>query len=371
MVLGQYARIDDVAVVACLARVDIDATDNTGSARLNVDAAGLVKLVGKDVFVVGQGDDELHHQHTAAGDDCAAGTPVCVFPADTFVLFVQADDIGVDLALAFVVDDDGVKVLDYAQAITAQSEVVGAVAGSTVTEIKSLLSLERRTCVCIRDSHLTDRKSVGDTSAIVVDIVNDSTLARVEGDTETPFLPLDQRFVADLERRTIRLKHIQSLEVFPHALRQKLGNVFGIGAVIEDLLGMRLSREAVALSTSGEFVDPADFTLVDVQDGDQGQRESVEIRVGISVAGVLGKDETLKVTTALIFGIKTSIRPWFDDNLESFGKFKFANGFLEQGRLLADLDKNIEFLPISRLDGNLFEQTTRLTVSKQLDVVCQ
>lgn len=61
VVLSQYTRTNNIAVVTGLSRIDINAADDSCGARLNIDTAGLIKLVRKDVFVVGQGDDELHH----------------------------------------------------------------------------------------------------------------------------------------------------------------------------------------------------------------------------------------------------------------------------------------------------------------------
>ena len=114
----------------------------------------MVELVGEDVFVVGEGDDELDDQHATASHHCTASAPVGVFPTDTLVLFVQTDDIWVDLAFTVIVDDDGVEVLDDTQAITSQRQVVRAVAGATVAKIKGLFALEGWAGVCVRYSHL-------------------------------------------------------------------------------------------------------------------------------------------------------------------------------------------------------------------------
>lgn len=199
MVLGEYTRVDDVAVVAGLAGVDVDTADDTGCSSLDVDATRLVELVGEDVFVVGQGDDELDHQDTAASYDCAASAPVGVLPANTLILLMQADNVGVDLALTIIVDNDSVEVFNNTKTVTSERKIVGAISGATITKVKGLLSLEGRTSICVGDSHLADGKSVGDTSSIVVNIVNNGTLTRVERDTETPLLPFNQRLIADLE----------------------------------------------------------------------------------------------------------------------------------------------------------------------------
>jgi hypothetical protein len=54
----------------------------------------LVEFIGEDVFIVCEGDDELDDELAVARYDCAAGAPVCVFPADAVVLLVEADYVG-------------------------------------------------------------------------------------------------------------------------------------------------------------------------------------------------------------------------------------------------------------------------------------
>lgn len=72
MVLREDTRGDDVTIIARLAGVDVDAADNTCSAGLDINAAGLVELVGEDVFVVCEGDDELDNEFAVTGYDGAA-----------------------------------------------------------------------------------------------------------------------------------------------------------------------------------------------------------------------------------------------------------------------------------------------------------
>jgi hypothetical protein len=88
----------------------------------------------------------------------------------------------------------------------------------------------------------------------------------------------------------------------------------------------------------------------------------------------LSKDETLEVTTALIFLVKTTIRPRFDDNLVVIGNVEFGNCLLEFGVGLADIDKNVEFFAVGK--GVLASICVhcgmhKLTVSKPLGVPCQ
>lgn len=80
MVLSQGTGRHDISVRACLAWVDIHDTDDTCGSCLDANAAGKIELVREDVFVVGQGDDELDDKLTVANDDSAVCAPVCVFP---------------------------------------------------------------------------------------------------------------------------------------------------------------------------------------------------------------------------------------------------------------------------------------------------
>lgn len=59
VVLGEDAAGDYVSVVGRLAWVDVYDGDDAGGADFEGYAAGGVELVGEDVFVVCEGDDEL------------------------------------------------------------------------------------------------------------------------------------------------------------------------------------------------------------------------------------------------------------------------------------------------------------------------
>lgn len=93
MVLGQGAGADHVAPGCRLAFVDVDDGHDTGGSGLNLDTGRLVELVGKDVFIVGQSDDELNNELAASSHDGPAGSPVGVLPVDAVILLVQADDL--------------------------------------------------------------------------------------------------------------------------------------------------------------------------------------------------------------------------------------------------------------------------------------
>ncbi len=65
---------------------------------------------------------------------------------------METHDVGEDRGGSIVGSGDGVKVLDVAETITSQLEVVGADSSSSVSEIEGLLALEGLTSICIWDS---------------------------------------------------------------------------------------------------------------------------------------------------------------------------------------------------------------------------
>ena len=92
-----------------------------------------------------------------------------------------------------------------------------------------------------RTYHFAYAQPVEYTSTVIVYIVEDGTFARVEGDSESPLLPLDERIISDSERGTFWLPNIERLQVFPGSFRQKLRYVLGIGAMCKDITLMSLA----------------------------------------------------------------------------------------------------------------------------------
>lgn len=130
----------------------------------------------------------------------------------------------------------------------------------------------------------------------------------------------------------------------------------------------------IVFTSSSQFVNPADLLFVDIQDWDERKREGVKVRVGVSVAGVLSKDKTLEVATTLIFFIKTTVGPGFDDDFVVVWDIQVLDCLLEVGIGFADIDQDVEFLAVGVLaicGVRLWDSTRTLTESKRLDVPCQ
>lgn len=128
-----------------------------------------------------------------------------MFPANAVVLFVEADDIRSLLDLVVASDEHTIEVLDHAETVTAEGQIVRTVACSTISKVKGLFAVEWVPRVGVGHGHLADGKSVEHAPSIVSNVVDDGTLARVKCDPESPSLPLNQRVVCDRERRSFWL----------------------------------------------------------------------------------------------------------------------------------------------------------------------
>jgi hypothetical protein len=72
-----------------------------------------------------------------------------MLPADAIVLLVQADNIRVDFRLAVRTDNNRIEILNHAETVAAQREVVGAVTGASIAEVEGLLAVKGRTSIRI------------------------------------------------------------------------------------------------------------------------------------------------------------------------------------------------------------------------------
>lgn len=183
--------------------------------------------------------------------------------------------------------------------------------------------------VSVGNRHLADAQSVEHTPALVVHIMNNSTLARVESHPEPPLLPLDQALVSNLEGRAIGLLHIQGLQILAGAIRQQFWHIFRCLAVVDDVRAVSLVGKAVLLATGGQTVNADDLLLVGVHHRDERQGVSIEIGVRVAAASIVCEDEALEVATGLILKVQTTVRPRLDDDLKALGQLELGNGILK------------------------------------------
>ncbi len=119
----------------------------------------------------------------------------------------------------------------------------------------------------------------------------------VKANSESPLLPLNQTFICDLEARSIRLGHIQLLQIRPQPIGKQLRHVFGRFVVSHDILSSGAIGETIFTSTGSKLVDADDLLGSRVHDRDQGKWVGVEVCVWVLGASVRCEDQSLKVAT--------------------------------------------------------------------------
>ncbi len=112
----------------------------------------------------------MNDKLAVAGDGGAAGAVIRVFPADAVILFVDANDVLHGHGLAVGIRENGAKVVDGAQAVTAEFEIIGHHTCTGVTKIKGCFLVERGTGVGVGDVHVGKGETVEEASAVVADL---------------------------------------------------------------------------------------------------------------------------------------------------------------------------------------------------------
>lgn len=151
----------------------------------------MVEDEGEDVLVVRDGDDGLDDELAVAHDGGAAGAVVGVFPPDAVVLLVDADDVVHWEGVAGGVVQDRADVVDGAEAVASEFEVVGHDARAGVAEVEGGFLVVGVPGVGVGDVHVGERESVEEGAVVVVDVVEDHAFSKVEADLEVPLLPVD------------------------------------------------------------------------------------------------------------------------------------------------------------------------------------
>lgn len=154
MMRGKNAGVDDGTPRNAEVLVDWLCGENASSTNLIHDLSSLVELKSEDVLVVGNSDDALDDKLTVSCNGSSASSVVCVLPEDAIILFVNADSVGHGLRFALVIRELAGEVVDRAETITAQLEIVGCEASASISEVESRLLVEWVAGICIRDVHV-------------------------------------------------------------------------------------------------------------------------------------------------------------------------------------------------------------------------
>lgn len=214
---------DAVGAGGLVWRQDVGVED-AGGLDLVLERAVLVKVVVEAVVVVGDGD-KVGEDEAARADGVGAGgvAVVGVLEEDAVVFFVQADGVGhVDGLPAGGVAEDGVKVVDGAEAVAAELERVGAEAEAVLADVKGVFAVVRRERVGVRNDHFGQRDAVKERAGVVAavavaHVVDDEAFAVVHGDAQVPVLPVDL-VAADGERDAQRLLDDDGFQVVAKVL---------------------------------------------------------------------------------------------------------------------------------------------------------
>lgn len=126
VVRGHDSGCYDVTVRRHLPLVDVARRQAAGRAGLEVDSTRLVELPDPDVLVVGHGADGLQDEVARSNDTGVIGPVVGVLPKKPIVDFVHAYDVLHLLGFSSGSRHDRIEVLDQAETVAPQVELVGA-----------------------------------------------------------------------------------------------------------------------------------------------------------------------------------------------------------------------------------------------------
>ena len=236
---------------------------DTSCTSLKMDGSSRIENPAEDIFVVGDGHDSLDNEFTSSCDFGTSVAEVGVFPTDTGIHFVHADGIlHLDWFTLLIVDPP-VKVLDDAETVAAESEIVGSCAGAAFAEIVGGFAMVWRPGVAVGDRHLSESEAIEDGASVIADISKNGSFTVIESQSELPLLPIDDLGirVSDGETDTLGLRDVKRLEVLTER-RLHLGSIFliwlGDVGVIIGGAGEEIASEGKSLNTNDFLTDSID-----------------------------------------------------------------------------------------------------------------
>lgn len=201
--------------------------EDAGGADLKLDTACLVKDPSKDVLVIGDGANHLDHQLAAAHHCSFVVAVVGVLVEEAGVLLVKADDVLQLDRVALGIGAVAIEVLDVAETVTSEAELVGGNAHADIANVEGLLPVVRPSRVAIGHCHLRHGEPVEDVAVVVRDVVKDEAIASVEADSELPLLPRHLILFRGAEGRALWLLDDVGLEILAS------GNVEQVMAIFD------------------------------------------------------------------------------------------------------------------------------------------
>ena len=195
--------------------------DDAGELDLELDGAVEVEVPVEGVLVVAHRVDRADHQPALPAHLGAERVQVLVLPEDREVLLVHADGVLDHLRPALLVGQDGVEVVDLAQAVTAQRQRVDHATEAPLAGVEGVLPPLRRRGVAVRDDHLRQRGTVQHRARLaaarrigVGQVVEDEPLDLVHRHADLPPLPMHQ-VALDAEGGTVGLGDVDRPQIVP------------------------------------------------------------------------------------------------------------------------------------------------------------
>ena len=259
--------------------VDGSGAENTSSADLELNTSGLVKNPSKDVLVVGDGADHLDNELavTDNGGDIVAVVGVLV--EDAAILLMEANDVLQLDSATLGVSPVSVEVLNVAQAVAAEAQLVGSDTEADITNIESLLAVVGHTGIAVWHSHLREGETVEHITVVIGNIIQAQTIAVVEADVELPLLPSNLVAVAsNVERCTFGLLDDVGLEVGSERLFVQLMRVLNS---LHGLPGLRFGRAVI--TTKSKVVNADELVGHSIENRRERGRQRVVVGLGVLV----------------------------------------------------------------------------------------
>jgi len=167
MMGSKYARVYHCAPGHFNAFVDRLSAEDTGGANLVDDLACLVEHESKDVLVVRNGDDGLKDQLSVSDQGRSPSSVIDVLPTNSCILLVHTNRVLHWYSFSLAVRKHGTEVVDRAQAVAAELEIVRHDTSTGIAQVESSLLMERMPWVSVGYIHVRERKAVKQTSSVI------------------------------------------------------------------------------------------------------------------------------------------------------------------------------------------------------------
>lgn len=157
VVVGVDTRINLCApTFGILAGVHGVGIQDPGEFDLELHGAILVEDPVHCIFVIRRREDVGDEEFAPSCDDHGIVTEIGMFEEDASIFLVDADGILDGLRSSGTIDEMRIHVVDDTFAVATQSEAVGHVAASILTEVEGVLALVRMLRVSVRYHHFSE-----------------------------------------------------------------------------------------------------------------------------------------------------------------------------------------------------------------------